>query len=76
MRTQPAGFRWLVGGFAVLAAIAFGFRYLAEDDRPSLLFALICLAVAGYWLLFDRDDGGLDPDQDSSQAEWQHPENG
>jgi hypothetical protein len=55
MRTQPPGFRWLVGGFALLAAIAFGWRFLSADDRPSLIFALICLALAGYWLIFDRE---------------------
>lgn len=55
MRTQPPGFRWLVGGFAVLAGCAFLVRFYTDDDRPSLVFAVICLLVAGYWLLFDTE---------------------
>lgn len=54
-RTQPPGFRWLVGGFAALAACAFGIRFVTDSDRPSLVFAVICLAIAGYWLIFDRE---------------------
>ncbi|HJQ03655.1 MAG TPA: hypothetical protein VJ851_18820 [Jatrophihabitans sp.] len=54
-RTQPPGFRWLVGGFALVAGIAFGWRFLSSDDRPSLIFAVICLVIAGYWLVFDRE---------------------
>jgi hypothetical protein len=52
-RDQPPNFRWLVGGFALVAGCAFGIRFLA-GDRPSLLFAVICLALAVYWLVFDR----------------------
>lgn len=67
-RTQPRGFRWLVGGFALAAAVAFGVRFLAGHDRPALLFGLICLALAGYWLIFDREPG-----DESGEA---GPENG
>lgn len=52
-RDQPPGFRWLVGGFALVAGCAFGIRFLA-GDRPSLVFGVLCLALAAYWLIFDR----------------------
>lgn len=67
-RTQPPGFRWLVGGFALLAGIAFGWRFLSSDDRPSLIFSVISLVIAGYWLIFDRE-----PDEASeadSSGRW------
>lgn len=53
-RNQPPGFRWLVGGFALLAGCAFLARFLT-GDRPSVVFGLICLGLALYWLLFDRE---------------------
>jgi len=52
-RNQPPGFRWLVGGFALVAGCAFGIRFLT-GDRPSVVFSVICLALAVYWLVFDR----------------------
>jgi hypothetical protein len=55
MRTQPPGFRWLVGGFALVAAVAFGFHYRSAGDRADLLLGALCLAAAGYWLIFDRE---------------------
>ncbi|HEX8093946.1 hypothetical protein [Jatrophihabitans sp.] len=55
MRTQPPGFRWLVGGFALVAAVAFGFRYLSAADPMDLLFGALCLVAAGYWLIIDRE---------------------
>jgi hypothetical protein len=55
MRTQPPGFRWLVGGFALVAAVAFGFHYRSARDPVDLLFGALCLAAAGYWLIFDRE---------------------
>ena len=55
MRNQPPNFRWWVGGFALLAALAFGWRFVSSGDRPALIFALISLALAGYWLIFDRE---------------------
>jgi hypothetical protein len=60
MRTQPPGFRWLVGGFALLAAVAFGFRYRSGGDRGDLVLGLICAAAAGYWLIFDREPAAED----------------
>ena len=59
MRTQPPGFRWLVGGFALVAAVAFGFRFgSAGGGRGDLVLGMICLVVAGYWLIFDRPPAG------------------
>ena len=55
MRTQPPGFRWLVGGFALVAAVAFGFRYRSTGDRGDLILGVLCLVAAGYWLVFDRE---------------------
>jgi type II secretory pathway component PulM len=55
MRTQPPGFRWLVGGFALVASIALGWHYLAAGDRGALVFAVLALVAAGYWLVFDRE---------------------
>lgn len=60
MRTQPPGFRWLVGGFALVAAVAFGFRYLSSDDPADLVLGALCLVVAGYWLIFDREPAAED----------------
>ncbi len=39
----------------MLAGCALGIRALIERDQPSLVFAVICLALAGYWLLIDRE---------------------
>ncbi|HEX8767226.1 MAG TPA: hypothetical protein VF714_02585 [Jatrophihabitans sp.] len=61
MRTQPPGFRWLVGGFALVAAVAFGFRYLSAHDPVDLLFGALCLVAAGYWLIVDREPAPEDP---------------
>lgn len=58
-RDQPPGFRWLVGIFALVAGCAFGIRFLT-GDRPSLLFSVICFALAVYWLVFDRPSAGPD----------------
>ena len=55
MRTQPPGFRWLVGGFAPVAAVAFGVRYRSSGERGDLVLGVICLLAAGYWLVFDRE---------------------
>jgi hypothetical protein len=52
-RNLPPSFRWWVGGFALLACCAFAIRFFT-GDRPSLLFSVICLALAVYWLVFDR----------------------
>jgi len=52
-RTLPPSFRWWVGGFALVACCAFGIRFFT-GDRPSLLFSVICLVLAIYWLVFDR----------------------
>ncbi len=78
MRNQPPGFRWLVGGFALLAGVAFGLRFLDGGDRPSLVFALICLVVAGYWLIFDRepDPEASAPDRHRGDSEWDDGING
>ncbi len=61
MRTQPPGFRWLVGGFALLAAIVLGWHYRTAGDRGALLFAVLCLLVAGYWLVIDREPADPEP---------------
>lgn len=65
MRTQPAGFRWLVGGFALLAGCAFILRYRSDHDGAELILGAVCLVVAGYWLIFDRhpepEDDPRDP---------------
>ena len=61
MRTQPPGFRWLVGGFALLATVAFGFRYWAAGERGDLVLGVLCLVAAGYWLIFDREPAAEDP---------------
>lgn len=78
-RNQPPGFRWLVGGFAALAGLAFVIRFFTDDDRTALLFGIVCLVAAGYWLVFDRepaaaaedpgvaDRGVTDP---AEQARW------
>jgi type II secretory pathway component PulM len=55
MRTQPPGFRWLVGGVALVAALALGWQYRSTEDRADLVLAVLCLLVAGYWLIFDRE---------------------
>ena len=55
MRTQPPGFRWLVGGFALVATVAFGVRFFSSGDRGDLILAVLCLTAAGYWLIFDRE---------------------
>jgi hypothetical protein len=70
-RTQPPGFRWLVGGFALVAGIAFGWRFLSSDDRPSLIFAVICLVIAGYWLIFDREPEDAEQhDRSEPSEQW------
>jgi hypothetical protein len=61
MRTQPPGFRWLVGGFALVAAVAFGAHYRSTGDRADLLLGGLCLVAACYWLIFDREPGAEDP---------------
>jgi hypothetical protein len=66
MRTQPPGFRWLVGGFALVAAVAFGFHYRSAGDRADLLLGALCLAAAGYWLIFDREPATGDAVHDPS----------
>lgn len=66
MRTQPPGFRWLVGGFALVAAVAFGFHYRSSSDRADLLLGALCLAAAGYWLIFDREPVADDAVEDTS----------
>jgi hypothetical protein len=60
-REQPPTFRWWAGGFALVAGFAFGIRFL-NGDRASVLFSVICFALAVYWLLFDR--APADPDSD------------
>lgn len=67
MRNQPPNFRWWVGGFALLAGLAFGGRFLSSGDRPALVFALISLALAGYWLIFDREP---EPEPEP-ESEWE-----
>lgn len=64
MRTQPPGFRWLVGGFALIAAVAFGLRFHSSGDRAGLVFGVLCLLAAGYWLIFDREPAADDPPLD------------
>jgi|GEM_PF-2859920 len=64
MRTQPPGFRWLVGGFALIAAVAFGLRFHSSGDRAELVFGVLCLLAAGYWLIFDREPAADDPSLD------------
>ena len=66
MRTQPPGFRWLVGGFALVAAVAFGLHYRSARDPADLLFGAICLVAAGYWLIIDREPATEDPIGDGS----------
>ncbi len=74
MRTQPPGFRWLVGGFALVAAFAFGVRFFSAGDPGDLILGVLCLAAAGYWLIFDREpaaedragSGGSASDEDSA----------
>ena len=66
MRTQPPGFRWLVGGFALVAAVAFGFHYRSAGDRADLVLGVLCLAAAGYWLIFDREPATDDAVEDGS----------
>ncbi|MDQ1740279.1 MAG: hypothetical protein QOE53_1931 [Pseudonocardiales bacterium] len=60
MRTQPPGFRWLVGGFALVAAVAFGAHYRSAGDRADLILGALCLVAACYWLIFDREPGAED----------------
>ncbi len=69
MRTQPPGFRWLVGGFALVAAVAFGFRYFSAGERGDLVLGLLCVAAATYWLIFDREPSAGDPAGESFPAE-------
>src|SRR4029079_12381055 len=61
MRTSPPGFRWLVGGFALVAAVAFGFHYRSARDPADLIFGVLCLVAAGYWLVIDREPPSEDP---------------
>ena len=66
MRNQPPNFRWWVGGLTLLAGLAFGWRFVSSGDRPALVFALISLALAGYWLIFDREPEPPEPPGDLS----------
>jgi hypothetical protein len=72
MRNQPPGFRWLVGGFALAATVAFGFQYRSTDEPTDLILGMLCLVVAGYWLVFDRepavDDVAADDSADDDVA--------
>ena len=68
MRTQPPGFRWLVGGFALVAAVAFGLHYRTARDPVDLLFGALCLVAAGYWLIVDREPVAEDPIGDGSHG--------
>ncbi len=54
MRTQPPWFRWAVGAFAALAALAFALQYRSAGDRADLVLAAVCAVTAAYWLIFDR----------------------
>jgi hypothetical protein len=78
LRTQPPGFRWLVGGFALLAAVAFGFRYHSGGDRGDLVLGAICLVAASYWLIFDRQPAADDQpgSQPGSQPDSQPDDRG
>ena len=69
MRTQPPGFRWLVGGFALIGAVALGWRYLTAGDRGALVFALVCLVAAGYWLVLDSEPERADPGPERADSE-------
>ena len=69
MRTQPPGFRWLVGGFALVAALALGLRFRSSGDRGDLVLAGLCLVAAGYWLLVDREPAVEDPPVDDLVAD-------
>jgi hypothetical protein len=69
MRTQPPGFRWLVGGFALIATAAFGVRYHSSGDRAELVFGLLCLLAAGYWLIFDREPVADEPPLDDLESD-------
>lgn len=66
MRTQPPGFRWLVGGFALLGALAFGFQYRSSDEPTDLILGVLCLVAAGYWLIFDREPAAGNSPEDSA----------
>lgn len=68
LRTQPPGFRWLVGGFALVAAVAFGFQYRSARDPLDLLFGALCLVAAGYWLIIDREPVTGEPDAEEPQG--------
>ena len=68
-RTQPPGFRWLVGGFALLAALAFGLQYRTDHDGAELILGVLCLLIAGYWLVIDRFVDHSDPDELSDDEE-------
>ncbi|HTZ42237.1 MAG TPA: hypothetical protein VMB79_00110 [Jatrophihabitans sp.] len=57
-RTQPRGFRWLVGGFALLAGCAFVLRFVTDADKGALVMGLVCLLLAAYWLIFDSEPPG------------------
>lgn len=64
MRTQPPGFRWMAGGAALVGACVFFASYWSGHDKGELIFGVVCLALAGYWLIFDREPGpddNLDP---------------
>jgi hypothetical protein len=75
LRTQPPGFRWLVGGFALVAAVAFGLNYRSTRDPADLLFGSLCLVAAGYWLLIDREPAAMElvEDDASSDADLRDP---
>jgi hypothetical protein len=72
MRTQPPGFRWLVGGFALIAAVAFGVRYHSSGDPAELILGVLCLVVAGYWLIFDREPAADEPPLEDRESD-RHP---
>jgi len=68
MRNQPPNFRWWVGGFALLAGVAFVARYLNSGDRPALVFGVLSLALAEYWLIHDREPKS-EPEPESTESD-------
>jgi hypothetical protein len=68
MRTQPPGFRWLVGGFALVATVAFGFKYRSSDEPADLILGMVCLVAACYWLVFDREPANEDREPPAETA--------
>ncbi len=54
----------MVGGAALVGACVFFASYWSGHDKGKLIFGVVCLALAGYWLIFDREPGpddNLDP---------------